>query len=89
MLADCYYIMAEYEKEIQILEELLRHILSRNERARILMKLSLPYLKKGDFAASMQLLEKAELEAEPDALGLKGEILRNKGWVFETKEHIR
>ncbi|MEM3397422.1 MAG: tetratricopeptide repeat protein [Thermoplasmata archaeon] len=85
MLADCYYIMAEYEKEIQILEELLRHILSRNERARILMKLSLPYLKKGDFAASMQLLEKAELEAEPDAWGLKGEILKNRGWVFETK----
>lgn len=85
MLADCYYIMAEYDSEIQVLEEVLGLSLKKNERARILMKLSLPYLKKGEFATSMKFLERAELEAELDASGLKGEILRNKGWVYETK----
>ncbi|MCX8173843.1 MAG: DUF2791 family P-loop domain-containing protein [Thermoplasmata archaeon] len=85
MLADCYYILAEYDREIQVLEEVLRLPLERNERARFLMKLGLPYLKKGDFAESMAHLERAEDEAEPDAYCLRSEILRNKGWVYETK----
>ncbi|MEM3395899.1 MAG: DUF2791 family P-loop domain-containing protein [Thermoplasmata archaeon] len=84
MLGDCYSTLAEFDKAISSYEKALQNTEEVKTRIGLLIKMSYPYMEKGDFSKCIEILENALSLAGEDAK-LKSEIYRNRGWVHEKK----
>lgn len=84
MLGDCYSTLAEFDKAIFAYESALQNTEDIKTRIGILIKMSYPFLEKGDFQKCLEILGHALAIAGDDAI-LKSEIYRNMGWVHEKK----
>ncbi|MEM3493985.1 MAG: DUF2791 family P-loop domain-containing protein, partial [Thermoplasmata archaeon] len=84
MLGDCYSILSNFDKAISAYETALQNTEDAKVRIGILIKMTYPYIEKGEFQKSIEILENALMLAGEDAR-LMSEIYRNLGWVYEKK----
>ena len=85
MLGDCYSILCDFDSAISAYLRALNIAVDQRTKVNFMVKLSYPYMEKGDFDRSLETLQNALNMVSKDDRAMQSEILRNMGWVYERK----
>ncbi|MEM4308051.1 MAG: tetratricopeptide repeat protein [Thermoplasmata archaeon] len=89
LLGDCYIVKGDYSRAIESYNAALQHCMDTLQRVKVLIKLTEPYLRKGDLTNALGVLEKALAEVKKEDYLTTTEIFRNMGWVHEKMGNYR
>jgi len=85
MLGDCYSILSEFDKAISSYTRALDAAEDNKTKVYLLVKLSYPYMEKGEFDKCLEILGKALSMVSPEDYVIQSEIHRDMGWVYEKR----